>query len=280
MDQKLKDDLYTARWFTKEIMENFNNAAKVKDLASSQHMHLSTMIMGEKIKPVPTPEVKIEPVKSVGSKSDWYPRAVIHPKRMKTRGKYAKGYPVGAVVHFTAGRDGAAKTIDGGIKDGYAYLCIQKDGTIVQAHPISEWGYHAGESAWKHLAKKLVGAVSDDLIGIEINCAGRVEPQANGTYKTWFGTYLTADQVRYTPGKANQLKGYYEKYTPAQEKTLAEVLLWLKSQAPAIFDFDFVLGHDEVAGPAGIGRWRKNDPGAALSMTMPEFRDHLKKLWV
>lgn len=239
-------------------------------------------------KPKPKPEPVVAPIKPEqpapkerkAEMLDWYPKAIKHSKRMKTKGKYAKGYPVGAVVHFTAGRDGAAKTIDGGIKNGYAYVCIQKDGTMVQAHPVSEWGYHAGESAWKHLAKKLSGAVSDDLIGIEINAAGRCEALGNGKFKTWFGEILTQDQVRWTPGKDNQLKGWYEKFTPAQEKTLIEFLLWLKGQAPDVFDFDFVLGHDEVAGPAGIGRWRKNDPGAALSMTMPELRAYLKRAWL
>lgn len=208
---------------------------------------------------------------------DVIPFAVQSPRKMKERGTYARGYPLGAVVHFTAGRDGAQKTIDGGIKNGYTYLCIQRDGKVVQAHPISKWGYHAGESKWIFWAKKkLRGTVSDDLIGIEINCAGLVTPQKDGTFKTWFGTTLTKDEVRYSPGIANQMKGYYEKYTPAQEDALGKVLFWLKDQSPDIFDFDFVVGHDEVAGMRGIGRWRKNDPGAALSMTMDQFRAKLK----
>lgn len=194
---------------------------------------------------------------------------------MRQRGKYEKGYPWGAVVHFTAGRDGAQKTIDGGIGDGYTYLCIQKDGTIVQAHDVSQWGYHAGESKWPGLGS----GVADKLIGIEINAAGRVEKQPDGRFKTWFGTYLEADQVRYTAGGDNQLKGYYEKYTPAQEASLIQVLLWLKGQAPDVFKFEYVLGHDEVAGMKGLGRWRKNDPGAALSMTMSDFRSALEAGW-
>lgn len=236
-----------------------------------------------KVIPLPTtpvPKPKEKPAASKpGAKGDWIPFAVRSAFKMKERGKYAKGYPLGAVVHFTAGRDGAEKTISGGVSNGYTYLCIQKDGKLFQAHPVSQWGYHAGESAWQKFAKKLVGSVSDDLIGIEINAAGLVDKMPDGRFKTWFGTYLTPDQVRYTEGKDNQMRGYYEKYTEAQEKTLVETLLWLKSQAPDIFDFDFVLGHDEVAGPKGIGRWRKNDPGAALSMTMSEFRELLKKEW-
>ena len=206
------------------------------------------------------------------------PFAKVMKESMRARGTYALGWPVGAVVHFTAGRDGAEKTIRGGIGNGYTYWCIQRDGLLVCAHSAEKWGYPSGESAWRKFAKKLVGSVSDDLIGIEINAAGRVEPIKGkpGKFKTWYGEELDAKDVRYTPGKDNQLKGYYHEYTEAQEATLIKTLVWLKKQNPKVFDFDLVLGHDEVAGPLGIGRWRKNDPGAALSCTMPEFRAKLK----
>lgn len=200
------------------------------------------------------------------------PWAVQSPARMKTRGKYQNGWPVGAVVHYTAGRDGAQKTINGGIEKGYTYLCIQKDGALVQAHPVPEWGYHAGESKWPGLGS----SVHSKLIGVEINCAGNLKKQKDGTFKTWFGTTVPADQVRYSAGTDNQAKGYYEKYTPAQEATLVKLMLWLKAQNPDVFSFDYVLGHDEVAGMKGLGRWRKTDPGASLSVTMSEFRDRLK----
>jgi N-acetyl-anhydromuramyl-L-alanine amidase AmpD len=117
------------------------------------------------------------------------------------------------------------------------------------------------------------------LIGIEINCAGTLTKEKNGLYKTWFKTYVPEENVRYTPGKDNQAKGYYEKFTKAQEDSLTELLLWLKAQAPDIFSFDLVLGHDCVSGPLGIGYWRKTDPGASLSMTIPEYQKYLKDLW-
>lgn len=207
------------------------------------------------------------------------PFAVQTNFKMKTRGKYAMGWPRGAIVHFTAGRDGAENTLKYGASQGHTYLCIQKDGQIFQAHPANEWGYHAGESAWTRFAKKLVGSVSDDLIGIEICNAGKVTPIGNGKFKTWFGVELDSSQVRYTEGKANQQKGWYEKYTPKQEDALKKVLFWLKDQNKDVFDFDFVLGHDEVAGVRGLGWFRKNDPGAALSMTMDEFRSNLKSMY-
>lgn len=221
-------------------------------------------------------EEKPKPVVASGKKQP--PFAKVIGEKMRERGKYPNGWPRGAVVHFTAGRDGAEKTIMGGIKNGYTFWCIQRDGLLVCAHDADKWGYHAGESKWDKVIKGiryyLSGSVSDDLIGIEINAAGRVVPVVGKEtkYQTWFGTYLTPEEVRYTPGKDNQERGFYHKYTPEQEHRLVETLFWLKDQKPDVFSFDYVLGHDEVAKPKG----RKNDPGAALSMTMPEFREYLK----
>lgn len=193
---------------------------------------------------------------------------------MKTRGTYKRGWPLGAVVHFTAGHDGAEKTIRGGVKDGYTYWCIQKDGLLACAHSAEKWGWHAGKSAWA----KLVGAVSDDLIGIEINAAGKLKGKP-GAWMSWFKTHIPDENTRTAVKNTDNIcKGTYEKYTKAQEKTLVETLFWLKDNSPpGVFSFDNVLGHDEISGPKGIGFWRKNDPGAALSMTMTEFRAYLKR---
>lgn len=200
--------------------------------------------------------------------------AVQSPLRMVTHGTYAKGWPLGAIVHFTAGRDGAEKTIAGGVQNKYAYWCIQRNGELHCAHDADKWGYHAGESKWK----TLLGSVSDDLIGIEINAAGRLTKQKDGTFKSWFGTTIPKEEVRYCDGKSpDQCEGYYHIYTPEQEATLVKTLFWLKKQRPNIFSFDNVLGHCEVSGKLTLGYWRKNDPSAALSMTMPAFREMLKQ---
>ena len=52
---------------------------------------------------------------------------------------------------------------------------------------------------------------------------------------------------------------------------------YTKKNNPNIFNVDYILGHDEVAGPRGIGKSRKQDPGGALSMTMTELRELVKK---
>lgn len=247
--------------------------------------------------PIPTPSIDtdapIHPPKVTSKGEKWYPKAHLPSVRMTTKGKYPKGYPLGAVVHFTAGRwankkreassylDKAIDTIKGGINNGYTFLCIAYNGKLVQAHSILEWGYHAGESAWSGL----VGNVSDDLIGIEMNCAGMLTKLNNKFYPWWAFDDKTKklispeeeipeSEVRYVREQEYGCPtGYYHKYSPEQEKTLVEFLTWLALNDPyGVFKVERILGHHEVAGKRGIGRWRKNDPGGSLSMTMDQLR--------
>jgi len=219
-----------------------------------------------------------------GLGSDLIPFAVQSKLRLKTKGKYRKNYPSGVVVHYTAGRRGGLKkaldSIKGADDNEFTYLVIGDDGSLVQAHPVSEWGYHAGESAWPGLGT----GVSRLLIGVEMNCAGELKRAKSGINKgklvTWFDKVVPEENVRYvTEDTWGCPTGYYESYTPEQEETLIKLCLWLKKNDPTgdTFSFDYVLGHHEVAGKKGIGRWRKTDPGGSLSMSMPDFRALLKR---
>ncbi|TIC83201.1 N-acetylmuramoyl-L-alanine amidase [Crenobacter intestini] len=200
---------------------------------------------------------------------------------MKTRGRYRRGYPEGAIVHFTAGRDNPINDISSGIKNGFAYLVIAPNGGLYQNHRLDEWGYHAGKSSWPPLG----GGVSQYLLGIEICAAGKLHKIDDAHFRPWYNEEkylkergktpkpeddLLPHQVRFVPNEANRVEGWYEKYTDAQEATLKEVLKWLRHNRPDVFSYDLVLGHDEVS-PG-----RKNDPGGALSITMPALRNWLK----
>lgn len=188
---------------------------------------------------------------------------------MPTRGNFPGNYPLGAIVHFTAGRDGTG-TITHGTKSGFAYWLITKDGALYQTHDLSRWGYHAGKSSWPSLGS----SVSSRLLGIEISNGGSLAKDKEGKFKTWFGEEVPADHVRtVTKAQGYTDAGHYEKYTEAQEATLIRLLLFLKKGHPDHFDFNLCLSHAEVS-PG-----RKNDCSGALSMTMPALRKLLADKW-
>lgn len=222
------------------------------------------------------------------------PFSILDSNKMRERGDYAGGDgPRGAIVHFTAGHSehglqDALDCIEGGVQNGYTYLCISQDGHLVQAHDVMKWGYHAGESAWKIKLKRLtwslIGGVSDDLIGIEMNCAGLLTKVGDEFFPWWAfnngvlrssAKPIPEDQIRFVTQESYECPtGYYHKYTPEQESTLIHTLMWLYVNVEP-FKLEYVLGHHEVAGIKGIGYWRKNDPGGSLSMPMSVFRDYL-----
>lgn len=208
-------------------------------------------------------------IESPGQGHLWCPFAVRLSKDMTTRGYYQKGYPEGAIVHFTAGRcdteDDMISSMDWGRSSGYAFFGIGPKGVIYQAHPLNRWGYHAGSSSYQGLGS----SVSQYAVGIEVASAGRLD----AGNRSWFGRVYEAARVRTVGRRDNMIAGSYVKYTEAQEKSLEALLLWLKLNKPDVFEIKFILGHDEVS-PG-----RKNDPGGALSMTMPELRKRIEEIF-
>lgn len=193
----------------------------------------------------------------------WYPKATVVEPPLPTLGAYAQGYPRGAVVHFTAGAYGLSE-LDLARQLGHAYFLIDEKGGVHQGFPLDRWGSHAGRSTWPGLGPN---GVSRHLVGIEVDCAGLLKADGSGNFKTWWGASIPAEQVRLVPdARDNRAPGVYHVFNDAQEDALTALLLWLKSNNPAVFDLDLVLGHDEVS-PG-----RKTDPGGSLSMTMPEYR--------
>lgn len=55
------------------------------------------------------------------------------------------------------------------------------------------------------------------------------------------------------------------------------LLRWMRPAAPNIFKYEYVLGHDEIAVNQQGQYTRKNNPSAALSVTMTEFRQRLEE---
>lgn len=219
------------------------------------------------------PEPTKEPLPSLDPDTErnlknqlWYPAAEIVGKKMKTSGKYRKGGPQGAVIHFTAGRcddeKDALNSVEWLVQQGYVAFVIGPTGKIYQRFPVDEYGAHAGTSSWPGLGS----GVSKKLIGIEVCCAGKLD----SNLKSWFGQSYAENRVRRVASESNRVGGAYVAFTSAQEKALFSLLKWLYNRDPETFDLELVLGHDEVS-PG-----RKNDPGGSLSLTMPKYRSYLK----
>lgn len=198
----------------------------------------------------------------------WYPPATRVIPQLPTKGRYTSGYPRGAVVHYTAGAYGLSE-LDLARQLGYAYFLIDEHGGVHQGFPLDRWGSHAGLSQWPGIGT----GVSRELVGIEVDCGGILKrhPTLPAVWTTWWGKAIPPAERREVAAEANRVAGVYHHYTPAQEASLAALLVWLKGNNPEVFDLNLVLGHDEVS-PG-----RKQDPGGALSLTMPAFRELLQK---
>lgn len=288
---KLLNQLYVTRRYVSELiqeLENGNSFDKKSDFSTEIRKELNEAINALE---------RFNPTKVRKKSLLWYPNAIIPNFRQKTQGKFKKNYPQGLIVHWiwapqVGGKDNAEFWAKWGKEQGYTFFTLGNDGSIIQSFPLDEWGYHAGESYWPNVGN----SVSQHLVGIEIVCEGRIQKFEDGRYgnerKTNSGkitrTYVDETHVRHIKdNNENIAKGYYQMYTAKQEEALINLVLWLKQNNPDKFDLDLVLGHDEVAGPSGLGlinatyesSWRKTDPGGSLSMTMPKFRALLKEMY-
>lgn len=254
MTKDEKQKLYTIRWY---IRERWGDSFAKNDVLE---------LLGDMLDPDSTSDNRPS-ISSGDQKLLWCPFAETDFRTAVSRGSYADGYPKGVVVHYTAGRrSGLASALNYQVNQGYLYFVIDEHGNIGQNFSLDSWGYHAGKSGYPGLS----GKVSNDLVGIEVQCAGKLTKHGDN-YLTWFDTKVPESEVRAIPAKKdNQEQGYYQKYTEAQEKALTKLILWLYNNNPDVFNLEFVVGHDEV----GLGR--KSDPGGALSMTMPEYRNYLR----
>lgn len=220
----------------------------------------------------PTPLVtKPDPVLFMGSQRNekrlWYPPAVQFPKRMKKVWEHPDGYTRGLILHFNAGRHNPLNTIEGGIKNGYMYDGMGPDGVLHQPNPLNEAGYHCGSGKWTSPSGKVYTPMHRWCRGVEISSAGLLDK--NG--KSWFGVVIPEEKIREVKrGGSIRESGKYEKYTPAQEVGIINYCLWLKWNNEAVFDFDWVVGHEEIS-------TSKNDPGGSLSVDMATFRKMLKE---
>ena len=209
----------------------------------------------------------------------------VHMKEIPTIWTYKNAWPTGGILHFTAGRDDPRGTVVYLGRVGYPCIVIGRDGKVYQAFPASRGGCHCGTDHHNY------------SFGLEVVSAGKCTPVAlDGAkkYAPWFayqngdsrtknivrpGDCFDESVMRYVLQNGSRREGYYQKYTDAQEASITKVFLWYKWADPTgHFDFNKVLGHDEACDQGGRPG-AKNDPGGALSMSMPEFRQFLTAKW-
>lgn len=206
------------------------------------------------------------------------PGAIQCPE-IKTKWTYKGGWCEGAILHFTAGRNDPMGTVNYLGSAGYPCLVMGRDGKVYQAFRASRGGPHCGTHH------------HDFSMGLEVISAGRCLPvMINGVqkYAPWYALTpenkvrkpidcLPESEVRYVDTRGSCQEGWYQKYTPAQEESIIKLFMWYKWVDPTKrFSFDKVLGHNEACDLGGR-RGQKCDPSGALSMSMDELRDLLKK---
>jgi len=255
-----KDDLYTARWYAKELKAESAEGSRTEHLSTGLLDHLNNMIENQD-------KIPAEPERpSVTARPTIYST----PIKVKTRGNYKtpSGLPKGLIVHFTASRNDAENVLRYLGSEGLGCMVMDREGNIIKSQDqgLNEVAYHAGRST----GPRGETGMSFYCMGMEIISAGNLTKK-QGKYYSWFNLEIDASEVREsTRDNANQKAGAYHVFTDAQEKSLIEFLKWQIRTNPE-FDVEYVLGHDEVS-PG-----RKVDPGFSLSMSMPDLRKILRE---
>ncbi|MCP3684525.1 MAG: hypothetical protein GY861_17810 [bacterium] len=261
---KIKDLLYSARWgITKGIDES--DYSKL-DYAADKLIEAKALIIEEEFDEPDRPDTTEQQINDL----DKYeiPTIVKLPGiKYKKRGRYKtpSGFAKGLVVHYTvSGRTkrSARSIVNSLAKRGLGCMVMDEEGTIYIPDNFDideDVAYHAGPSQWK--GKSGVSAL---CMGMEICNWGKLNSK----------TKPRADKIRKSKDNDNIKAGEYEEYTmlKGQEEALINFILWQADTNPE-FDIEWIVGHDECAVPKG----RKSDPGASLSMTMPELRELIRK---
>lgn len=259
MDKKLIDLLYTARWAIKNKKNDFAYEKVTDALYHTGGLERPNYVEiegQEKDRPNNPPvipsivEPKFELVKGVSfDRNGFY--------------KTPSGMFEGLVTHYTVSgntRSSAIGVIRWLASKGLGCMTMDKDGIIYipeNFDPLRNYDDHAGKSKWGNKTY-----VSKYFAGMEICSWGR-------------GSKV--GPFRESKGEANIIAGKYQAYTEKQEDSLINFCLWALTVNKE-FKIENIVGHDELRAEFGL-KGDKQDPGASLSMTMPEFRKLIKNKW-
>jgi hypothetical protein len=268
--KKAMNELWTARWY----LDNTNPITK-----EPVRTHVSNALAALGDKPAVVVDESEPDRPSIVMPDDFGLTKIEQPNFVEVKGapfvnrgfyKTKTGMFSGLVVHYTVSnrKSANAKGVlnwlhygDGKYSNGGLMCMVMDENGVIYLpegfDPLRHWGHHAGVSKWGNLS-----SVSSHFAGMEICCWGKDSK---------------VGPFRESKGEANIIAGKYQTFTEAQEKALINFIMWAKKSNPE-FSFENVVGHDELRAQAGK-RGDKQDPGASLSWTMPEFRGLLEQEW-
>jgi N-acetylmuramoyl-L-alanine amidase len=166
-----------------------------------------------------------------------------------SRGSFARGRPVGILLHYTAGGVAAERLAGKGGSNVSAHFSIDRNGDVYQCGDMDQQLWHAGVSQWKGMT-----GLNQWFIGIEQANFGywRQEHGVPSFEKAKASGWLQAPHKN-NPGRQMYWEPYPEKLLASSEA----VCRWLIDEIPTI---KMICGHDDVS-PG-----RKADPGPAFPM--------------
>ena len=189
-------------------------------------------------------------------KSLRFPGAKYMGRNPNSRGAFARGRPVGILLHYTAGGPAVERLAGRGGSNVSCHFTVDRNGADYQCGDLDQRLWHAGVS---HIAG--MTGLNDYYIGIEQANFGfwRVEGGLPSLNEAKEGGWLYATH-KFDPTR----KLWWEPYPePLLAKTEA-ICRWLLQNIPSIKN---IHGHDDVS-PG-----RKSDPGPAFPMN--RFRNLL-----
>lgn len=162
--------------------------------------------------------------------------------------------PTLLVMHYTAsglGGEGDAKHMCNPAAKASAHVVVDAAGKMFQIVPFNKKAWHAGVSIWR--GKK---NCNDYSIGIEVDNWGILTKRGDGSFASWTGTPVPANQVIHAKNKRG-IDGYWQAYPEAQLRAVQELTEAILEAYPSIRE---VVGHEDIA-PG-----RKTDPGPAFPL--------------
>ena len=189
-------------------------------------------------------------------KSLRFPDAEYMGRNDNSSGTFARGRPVGILLHYTAGGAAVDRLAGKGDSNVSVHFTVDRDGDAYQCGDLDQRLWHAGVS---HIGG--MTGMNDWYVGIE---------QANfGYWREERGipslSKAKEDGWLYAAHKNDPSRMmWWEPYPEPLLKTTEAICRWLLSNIPSIKN---IHGHDEVS-PG-----RKSDPGPAFPMN--RFRNLL-----